>query len=694
MRANRILVSVAVLVLALGCGADPGGGGDAGWDAGGPADAGPRIPAGATAVLALLETTDLHQNIRSYDYFKLAEDRTVGLERTATLIKQARAQFPNTLLIDNGDTIQGTVLGDYQAVVSQVPCSQQLGIYKVMDALRYDVGGVGNHEFNFGLSYLNQVTGSQFVVDGLTGPSVTTRCAGPRFPLVLSNVVSTKSSQPLFPPYVILERTLAAKDAAGGDLTARVKVGVLAFTPPYVLVWDKGHLDGKVTTTGIRETATRYVAELRSQGVDLIVAISHGGLDNAAYDPGMENGSYYLAQVEGLDALLLGHSHQPFPTTGAPAAQFKLPSVSNDAGTVFGVPTVMANFWGKHLGVIELSLTHDGVKWSVDRSKTVAQTRPALQADGGYVAVDPTIAPLVEYEHQATITYVKTPLGSSDFALNSYFADVGDISALQVVNQAQTAYVKSWVANSGRADLTSLPVLSVTAPFKSGFGGGTDYTDVASGPVAINNAADLYLFANTVHAVKVTGAIIKDWLEKAASRFNRIDPALTTPQQLISTFPGYNFDVFTDPDLSYEIDVTQPAATASVPGNRIKNLKYRGAAIDPAASFIVATNNYRASGGGGFPGLDGTRTVLAAPDTNRDALIAFIRSSGALSRAANGSARSWSFTKVTTAGPVVFSSALGKLSLATAAGLTNVSGGTVDDGTSKGLGVYTLDLSR
>jgi 2',3'-cyclic-nucleotide 2'-phosphodiesterase/3'-nucleotidase len=402
----------------------------------------------------------------------------------------------------------------------------------------------------------------------------------------------------------------------------------------------------------------------------------------------MENGNWHLAQVPGIDAMLIGHSHQPFPFASSTVAQFLLPNVDKAKGTVFSVPTTMANFWGKSLGVIQLSLTFDGTKWSVDTTKTVTELRNIQNADKSYVDVDPTIAPLVETEHQATITYVKTPIGSSDFELNSFFADVGDVTAMQIVNQAQADYVTKWVASSGRSDLAGLPVLSVTAPFKSGAAGATDYTDVAAGNMAINNAADLYLYANTIYAVKVTGADIKGWLEKSAGRFNRISTTATSSQPLVDpNFPGYNFDCFTDAKISYEIDVTQPS------GSRIKNLKYNGAALDTAAIFLIATNNYRASGGGGFPGIDGSKTVLAAPDTNRDVLIAYIKKAGSLTKAANGAARSWRFTKVTTAGPVTFSSALNKLSLATAVGLTNVSGGTVDDGTGKGLGVYTLDLS-
>jgi 2',3'-cyclic-nucleotide 2'-phosphodiesterase/3'-nucleotidase len=236
----------------------------------------------------------------------------------------------------------------------------------------------------------------------------------------------------------------------------------------------------------------------------------------------------------------------------------------------------------------------------------------------------------------------------------------------------------------------------MSAPFKSGFGGGGDYTDVQAGNLAINNAADLYLYANTIYAVKVTGAGLKDWLEMSATRFLQIDPAKVTAQSLINPLmPGFNFDVITDPDLSYEIDVTQPLPAMGVkPSGRIKNLMYKGAPIDLAAEFVVATNNYRASGGGNFPGLDGTNTILAAPDTNRDVLIAYIKKLGAVARTANGSARSWHFTKVVTAGQVTFTSGQNELANAVSAGLNNISLIQQDDGSGKSLSIYGIDLSQ
>lgn len=645
----------------------------------------PGIIPGTTSQLTLMETTDLHSNIMSYDYFRLAEDKSIGLERTAALIKSMRAASMNSMLFDNGDTIQGSALSDFQALVEPIGCGTTMAIYKVMNTLQYDAAGIGNHEFNYGLPFLNQVTGSQFQVDGVTAPA---KCAGPNFPQVLANVMSSKTRAPLMQPYVILDRTINALDPNGSTIRVPLKVGVIAFTPPAILNWDKRYLEGKVYTDGIREVASKYVPEMRAKGADLVVAISHGGLDNAPYSPSMENGNYYLSQVPGIDAMLLGHSHQVFPDASSTLPQFNLPGVDKVKGLVNGVPTVMANLWGKHLGVIKLSLRWDGFHWVVDQGKTVAQAVPIKNADGSFVAPDASIAPLVATEHQATINYVKTPIGNTNFAMASYFADVGDVTAIQVVNQAQAEYVANYV----RANLpqyASLPVLSVSAPFKSGFAGGNDYTDVAAGNVAINNAADLYLYPNTLYAVKVNGADIKAWLETSARRFNQINPALTTEQPLISSsFPGFNFDVFTSADLQYEIDVTQPL------GSRIKNLQFKGAPIVPTQEFIVATNNYRASGGGNFPGLDGSKTIYAAPDANRDILIDFIKSRKNLTLAANGSARSWRFAKVATAGPVTFKSAQGKLPLAQSAGLSQISLRTADDGSGKGLSVYAIDLSK
>ncbi len=645
----------------------------------------PTIAANTKASIALLETTDIHTNIMSYDYFKLTEDKSLGLERTATLINNARKEFPNNVLLDDGDTIQGTALSDYQAQVKPIDCSQTLGVYKVMNYLKFDAGNIGNHEFNYGLPFLNQVTGSNLNVDGVTPTA--TPCAGPNFPLALANIFSARTQAPLFKPYQIITKTFSATAPNGSTVQVPVKIGVIGFTPPTILAWDKRWLDGKVYTQGVVEMAQKYIPEMRANGADLVVVMSHGGLDNSTYTPTIENGSWHLSKVPGVDALLIGHSHQIFPDANSTVPQFNLPGVDKVKGTVNGVPTVMANYWGKHLGVIKLDLVYTNGKWTVDSSGTKVEARSIQNADKTYVDVDANVAPLVAAEHAATINYVKTPIGSTDFNMTSYFADVGDVSAIEIVNQAQAKYVSDYIS-ANLPQYQNVPVLSVSAPFKSGFAGGSDFTDVAQGNVAINNAADLYLYPNTIYAVKVQGSDIKNWLETAAKRFNQIDPNLKTAQALVSSYPGYNFDMFSSPDIRYEIDVTQPL------NSRIKNLTYKGAPIDPNASFIIATNNYRASGGGSFPGIDGTKTIYASPDANRDVLINYVKTIKNIKQATNGSDRSWRFTKIKTAGPVTFKSAPNKLSLAQSAGLTNISVINNDDGAGKGLADYAIDLSK
>jgi 2',3'-cyclic-nucleotide 2'-phosphodiesterase / 3'-nucleotidase len=640
----------------------------------------------AQATLAILETTDLHTHVIGYDYFRLAEDPSFGLDRTATLIKDARAEFENTLLLDAGDTIEGTSLADYQAQVKAPDCKTPIAIIKAMNALKYDAATMGNHEFNYGLNWLARASGKRLSATDDAGQPKTGLCAGPQFPLVLANVLGKKTKRPLFPPYVILKRDIKAIDADGKPVLRQLKIGLIGFTPPQIMLWDRRWLYGKLTTIGMLDAARTYVPQMKQAGADLVFVISHGGLDAAPYQPNMENANYHLLRdVPGIDGLLMGHSHQVFPDAASKSPGFNAPGVDKVKGTVHNVPAVMAGFWGKNLGVIALELTHDGKRWSVNKQATRVQSRSTKRPDGTYVEADTAIQQVVAKEHEQAIAYVRTPIGQTDFAMSSYFSDVGDATAIQLVNMAQTDFIAREIKSS-KPDLANLPVLSVSAPFKSGFGGPADFTDVAVGAVAINNAADLYLYPNTVHAVKVTGAGLKAWLESAAKRFNRIDPAKQEAQELVSNFPGYNFDMLTSRDMSYEIDISEPV------GQRIKKLTYKGQLVDEKAEFIVATNNYRASGGGGFSGLDGSNIVVASTQTNRDIVIDYVKRTKNLSLAVHGSARSWTFSTLKTTGPVVFHAPPGKLAVAKAAGLSNISELKSDDGLGKGTALYEVKL--
>jgi 2',3'-cyclic-nucleotide 2'-phosphodiesterase / 3'-nucleotidase len=196
-------------------------------------------------------------------------------------------------------TIQGTVLADYQALVAPVPCGETLAIYKAMNALKYDVAGVGNHEFNYGLGYLAQVTHTPFNVSEVETQSAGT-CGGPSFPQVLSNVFSSKTMAPLFQPTAIVEKIVNATFPDGSLHETNVKIGFMAFAPPPIVNWDKRWLDGKVFTKGVKEVAADTAADLKARGADLVIGIVHGGLDNAAYSPQLENQGWHLAHCHQL----------------------------------------------------------------------------------------------------------------------------------------------------------------------------------------------------------------------------------------------------------------------------------------------------------------------------------------------------------------------------------------------------------
>ena len=634
-----------------------------------------KLSDGARANVAILETTDIHSNVLSFDYYKLKPDDSLGFERTATLIRRARAEFPNTFLFDSGDTIQGSVLADYQALVKPVDCHEELGIYRAMDALGYDGGTIGNHEFNYGLGFLSQVTATPMNVDG----GRTDHCAGPHFPLVLSNVFSARDSAPIFQPWAVVTKTIEVYTQDGSKVEVPLKIGIIGFTPPPIMQWDKQNLSGKVTVSGVVEAAQKYLPQLQAQHPDLIVAILHGGLDTAPYTAQMENGGWYLAGVRGIDVLLLGHAHTEFP--GPRYAGMK--DVDARRGFVRNVPAVMSGFFGKDLGVIQLVLNRQQGRWVVDIDNTHSEVRPICPQKNQCVPADAAIAPLVQNVHEAAISYVNTPIGESTLRMSSYFADEGDMTALAAVNAAQADYVRSELPRL-HPELANIPVLSSAAAFRTGFGGPDDYTDVAAGALTLRSAADFYFYPNTLAAVKIDGSGLKAWLEKSAERFNRIDPSKPGEQALINDhYPGFNFDQIQG-GIHYTIDLSKPV------GQRITSLTRHGKTVAPTQPFIVVTNNYRASGGGNFPGLDGKNIVLAAPDGTREILAKWLQRHQQVG-AKDLESTSWHFAPLKTHGVIVFKGASGKQDVARTAGLENVR--QIKD-SGDGTATYAIDLSR
>uniref|UniRef100_Q0HWB6 2',3'-cyclic-nucleotide 2'-phosphodiesterase/3'-nucleotidase n=1 Tax=Shewanella sp. (strain MR-7) TaxID=60481 RepID=Q0HWB6_SHESR len=573
------------------------------------------------ADLRVLETTDLHTNIMDFNYYSGKEDPTIGLARTASLIHAARKEAKNSVLVDNGDLLQGSPMGDYMAKVGL-----QMGdvhpAYKAMNLLDYEVGNIGNHEFNYGLDFLNK------------------SLHGAEFPYINANVYcaddngcwnDVKKGEHLFTPYIIKEKQIV--DSEGNNQT--IKIGYIGFVPPQILLWDKQNLTGKVTVEDIVATAKKYVPEMKAKGADLIIAIPHSGIGSTENpgDPMAENATYALTYVDGINAILFGHSHSIFPD----AKYADLPNTDVTKGLLNGVPAVMPGRWGDNLGVVDFKLERKDGKWSVLSATTKARPIYDGATKTPLVEADAAIHDAVAAEHQGTLAFVDEPIGVAAADMYSFLTLVQDDPTVQIVSDAQIANVKAKLPEA----LKDLPVLSASAPFKAGGRHGTtsdadQYVQVDKGALTFKNAADLYLYPNTMVAVKATGAELKDWLECSANQFNQIDPTKTTPQELINWdgHPTYNFDVLDG--LTYKIDVTQPSkfdrdcAVVNANANRIVDLSYTDANGKvftgeefAAKEFIVASNNYRAFGGK-FAGTGSDHVVLELPDTNREALAAYI----------------------------------------------------------------------
>lgn len=556
----------------------------------------------AAGRLRVLGTSDVHVHLQSFDYYSDNHNPTIGLTRTAKLIADARAEMDRdaphgaTLLLDNGDWMQGTPMGEVavQGGADILRTGRVHPAIRAFDYLDYAAVGLGNHEFNFGLDVLREVL-------------ATAPC-----PILCANIeLSSDIASLPIAPHMVLERRIAADPTLPA-----LRIGIFSVLPPQTAVWDSAHLSGRATFRDMVEAARNSIAALQEQGCDAIIALAHTGLGAAEAAPMMENALRPIAALPGLDAVIGGHTHLLLPDP-------------EDKAPTLPVPVVMPGTAGSHLGVIDLSFVYDGQRWQRQAAET--ELRPICPIGMPPVETDLGLETLLEEDHQLTRAAMAEPVGESPHNLHSYFTFFAPDRALALAAEAQAAAARQTLAGTEWADL---PLLSAMAPAKfGGRAGPRCFTDVPAGPLSLRHVADLYMYPNELRCLVVDGATLRDWLEMSAGYFRHAttDPQKQTGAPLLGDplRAGHNFDsIF---GIQYRIDLTAPArfgadgALVDENAQRIHDLQFQGAPVRDDMRFVVAVNSYRADGGGNFLMLKEATPIELPPMAVRDALQAYIQ---------------------------------------------------------------------
>ncbi|MGA9997592.1 MAG: 5'-nucleotidase C-terminal domain-containing protein [Pyrinomonadaceae bacterium] len=500
------------------------------------------------AQVTILATTDLHGNILPIDYYLNKPDAR-GLAKAATIIKAARKENPNLMLLDSGDTIQGTPLVFYHNKKNNAPPDPMM---LVMSALKYDSMAVGNHEYNFGLKVLEKARHEA------------------SFPWLSANTYRKGTNETAYSPYLV-------KEVNG------VKVGVLGLTTPGIPNWENTENYAGLEFRETVSEAKKWTKVLREQEhVDLVVITMHMGLEEdlrtGKIDPGQvpnENAAVAIAeQVEGVDLILMGHTHREVPSV-----------------YINGVLLAQADKWARRVvrADIYLEREDEGKRWRV-----VAKGARTIPVDDK-VEVDPEIAKIAAPYDKETQAWLGRVIGESAVEMSAKEARFRDTPILDLIQRAQL--------DASKADV------SMAASFNP-------QAHIRKGPVTVRDIAALYEYENTLVVLEVTGQQLKDALEHSALYFGAYVPNKAAADLVDEKIPGYNFDIAEG--VTYDLDISKPV------GERILNLRFNGQPVALAQKLKLVTNNYRVNGGGGFTMYRQAPVVYRSSEEVRELIIDWV----------------------------------------------------------------------
>lgn len=521
--------------------------------------------------LRILQTTDLHAHVLPYDYMK-ARTRRGGLAAAAAVIATLRSQVDHSLLFDCGDFLQGSAMGDFPGLARQKNVPMIVG----MNQLEYDAATLGNHDFSFGYRYLK---GALDQAD---------------FPVVASNLILPPEADMDLPRGLMLQRVM--------EDGTQISIGVVGVAPPTTAHWEAASVCAPMRFDPVVDAARREAAQLRAQGADIVIALCHSGiLAGGQHDP--DNAATPLAALDDIDVVLAGHIHRLFPGAGWPDDGV----VDGHHGALHGVPAVMAGAFGRHVGVIDLALTKDaGGAWR----PAVAQSR--LVPVGSDAAAMPE---LITQTHDLLRMTAERPIGTLSAPVNSFLSVLGGDSVGNLIGAALVRHGGAAIRDRGE-----VPVIAMVPPYRYGWTGPGAFVDVPAGPMAGRYAGLIYPYPNRLAILKVTGAILRLWLEQAVAQYAQIQPGAEDVPLLQGV--GYALDMAYG--LDYVVDLSRPGWSPDHPmtaTGRIGALTYQGRPVTEDQEFYVASSAFRAAGVPPIPAPAMGVSVLAEGAPIRDLVM-------------------------------------------------------------------------
>lgn len=396
IKARRILLRLGAAIATAACAAPT------------PVGSGAAVPGDSREIL-VVTTTDVHGRVRGWDYYADSAESSRGLARAATIVDSVRTANPGrVILLDAGDFLQGNPFAYVAARVATDPLNE---IVAAMNVMKYDAAAIGNHEYNYGVPYL----------EGAASQA--------RFPFLSANTYRPDGSH-AFRPWTIVDRQ-------------GVKLGIVGATTPGVMVWDAENVRGRLTLGDIIPAVRKAVQDVKAAGAEIVLVTVHSGFDEvASYDtlstglPSENVAARVGREIPGIDFVVYGHSHKE-------ARETKI------GGTLLMQP----KNWATSVGVAHLNLVRSAGGWRVAEShgEIIRAVGHAEQA---------AVLAASEANHRRTVAYTNNPIGSTQVAWNGDSARLKDTPLIDFILETER--------KAAGADLASTAAFTLDASLDAG----------------------------------------------------------------------------------------------------------------------------------------------------------------------------------------------------------------------------------